>query len=178
MFRVVGVHVDSRHLLTVHCKRLLYSTGKSGRFNLLTSGLAIAGLATAFVLLFWNVQLQQQLSRVQQSLSINGRVFVLTGTGVPKASARLYILPDLQKGELEVSGLPPLAANRTYQLWFARPGQPTETGGAFRVDVQGHINTSIVVPVPLGEVTAIAVTEEQLPGSLRPTGKHLLDAKL
>ncbi|GEM_PF-4522956 len=140
-------------------------------------GLAFASLAVAFALVFWNVQLQQQLNRVQQTIRTNGQVFVLAGTGAPEARARLYIAPGLKTGELDVSGLPPLATDRTYQLWFARPGQPTETGGAFQVDAQGHIKTNIVVPVPLGEVSAIAVTEEQAPGVLRPTNIHLLDAK-
>ncbi len=138
-----------------------------------TAGLviALAGLA------FWNVQLQQQLSLVQQSANVNGRVFALAGTGIKEASARLYVEPGLQRGELDVTGLPLLPEDRVYQLWFARPGQPTETGGAFRVDAQGQVVAQVSVPVPLAEVSAIAVTEEAAPGVLRPTTKHLLDAK-
>lgn len=138
-----------------------------------TAGLvvALAGLA------LWNVQLQQQISRVQQSANVNGRVFALVGTGVKGASARLYVAPGLQRGELDVTGLPPLPEDRVYQLWFARPGKPTESGGAFRVDARGQAVAQVAVLVPLNEVSAIAVTEEAAPGVLRPTTPHLLDAK-
>lgn len=141
--------------------------------------LAFAAVAVVAIagLVLWNMQLQQQLQRMQQSALANGRVYALIGTGIEQASARLYVAPGWQQGELDVSNLPPLPPDRVYQLWFARPGQPTETGGAFRVDAQGKAVAQVTVPVPLDDVSAIAVTEEAAPGVQRPTTKHLLDAK-
>jgi Anti-sigma-K factor rskA, C-terminal len=93
------------------------------------------------------------------------------------AAARLYPTADAQRAQLAITGLPRLQPDRTYQLWFARPGRPTETGGAFRVDERGQALVPIVIPVPLDQVSAIAVTEEPMPASLRPTGQHLLDGR-
>jgi anti-sigma-K factor RskA len=132
----------------------------------------------------WNVQLQQQLLSTQSAANIELRAratqgpgIPLVGTGAVNAAARLYVGPDAQRAELAIVGLVPLAPGRTYQLWFARPGQPTETGGAFRVDERGQALVPVVVPVPLDQVSAIAVTEEPMPASLRPTGQHLLDGR-
>ncbi len=146
------------------------------------------GLAAALVVvsLAWNVQLQQQLTTLQQAANIDqrarvaegpGRAIALVGTGTPGASAHLYLDADGRQGELAITGLPLLRPDRTYQLWFARPGQPTETGGAFRVNERGQALAPVVIPVPLVQVSAIAVTEEAMPASLRPTGEHLLDWK-
>ena len=104
-----------------------------------------------------------------------GRIMPLAGTGAPGAGAQLYVLPNGRQAELVITGLPPLPADRTYQLWFARPGQPTITGGAFRVDSLGQAAAPVIVPAPLGQVSQIAVTEEPSPGSTAPTGQHLLD---
>ena len=138
--------------------------------------------------LAWNTQLQQQAislkqqsdvdQRARQPLSTStGRTIALEGTGEAGASVRIYLVEDGQRAELAISGLPTLPPNRTYQLWFARPGQPTETGGAFRVDERGRALAHVVIPVPLAQVSAIAITEEPMPASLRPPGAHLLDGK-
>jgi anti-sigma-K factor RskA len=124
----------------------------------------------------WNVQIQQQAVSIEARARA-GAGIVLAGTGVQSAAARLYVSSDVQRAELAVTGLPPLRPDRTYQLWFARPGQPTETGGAFRVDDRGQALVQVVIPVPLNQVNAIAVTEEPMPASLRPTGQHLLDGR-
>ncbi len=104
-----------------------------------------------------------------------GRVIPLVGTGQPGAAARLYVPTAGRGAELAVAGLPPLAQDRVYQLWFARPGHPTVTGGAFRVGPDGQAVTPVAIPVPLGEASAIAVTEEPAPASPGPTSEHLLD---
>ena len=84
-------------------------------------------------------------------------------------------MEDGRQAELALAGLRPLPADRVYQLWFAQPGQPTLTGGAFRVDVAGRAVTPVTIPAALAQVTAVAVTEEPAPGSPGPTGAHLLD---
>jgi hypothetical protein len=53
------------------------------------------------------------------------------------------------------------------------------TGGAFQVDAFGGALVAVNIPVPLEEVSNIAVTEEPVTEApeetLRPTGEHLLD---
>lgn len=104
-----------------------------------------------------------------------GRVLSLEGTGAPVSSARLFVVNNGSRAELVVDALPPLPAGRTYQLWFAEPGQPIRTGGVFNVNSQGDGLTRVTIPAPLERVTAVAVTQEPAPGSPGPTGLHLLD---
>jgi anti-sigma-K factor RskA len=143
---------------------------------------AVAALVAG--LLLWNMQLQREVARlrtpaldVEQLARIPGRIVSLAGTGTPGATGRLYVSADGQRGSLALVGLPSLPPDRVYQLWFARPGQPTVTGGAFRVNARGQTVAAVIIPAPLDEVRAIAVTEEPAPASPSPTGKHLLDAQ-
>lgn len=139
----------------------------------------------ALVLLIgWNVYLQQQLGALQNSRSMmdlarvpTGVVIPLIGSGVPEATARLYLAENQQEGVLAVRGLPPLPGDRVYQLWFAHPDNPTRTGGAFLVNNLGEAVVGIDVPYPLETVSAIAITEEPAPRSDSPTGAHLLDGE-
>jgi Anti-sigma-K factor rskA len=101
----------------------------------------------------------------------------LEGTGRPGASARLFVDRQGSWAWLAVAGLRPLPRERVYQLWFARPGEPTVSGATFRVDAEGGAVTPVRLPAALGTVSAIAVTEEAAPASLRPTGPHLLDGR-
>lgn len=142
-------------------------------------------MATVIVLLIgWNVYLQQQLGALQNSRSMmdlarvpTGVLIPLIGSGVPDATARLYLAENQQEGVLAVRGLPTLPDDRVYQLWFAQPDNPTRTGGAFLVNTQGEAVVGISVPYPLEAVSAIAITEEPAPRSDSPTGPHLLDGK-
>ena len=137
-------------------------------------------------LLVWNVVLQRDLTRrapgpapgpeVEALSRRPGRLVILAGTGQPGAHARLFVAVD-GGGHLAISGLTPLPRERTYQLWFIRTGASAVTGGAFRVDAHGLAWVKATVPASLDEVSAIAVTEEPAPGSVSPTGHHLLEAK-
>lgn len=141
-------------------------------------------LATlAASLLVWNVVLQLELTRrtpgpeVEALARRPGRLVILTGTGAPGASGRLLVAIDGHHGHLATAGLSPLPAERTYQLWFVRPGAATMSGGTFRVDSHGRAWTAITVPVSLDEARVIAITEEAAPGSVAPTGSYLLKAE-
>ena len=137
--------------------------------------------ALAASLLIWNVVLQLELTRrppgpeVEALARRPGRLVILTGPA--GASGRLLVAIDGLHGHLATAGLKPLAADRTYQLWFMRRGAPSMTGGTFRVDSRGRAWATITVPVSLDEAHAIAVTEEPAPGSAAPTGSYLLEAK-
>ena len=137
-------------------------------------------------LLVWNVMLQRELTRrspgpapgpeVEALSRRPGRLVILAGTGQPGASARLFVAVD-GGGHLAISGLAPLPRERTYQLWFIRTGAAAATGGTFRVDARGLAWVKATVPASLEEVNAIAITDEPAPGSVSPTGHHLLEAK-
>lgn len=139
----------------------------------------LSGLAAS--LLIWNVVLQLELTRrtpgpeVEALARRPGRLVILSGPA--GASGRLLVAVDGVHGHLATAGLRPLAADRTYQLWFVRAGAPSMSGGTFRVDSRGRAWATITVPVSLDEARVIAVTEEPAPGSAAPTGIHLLEAK-
>jgi anti-sigma-K factor RskA len=137
-------------------------------------------------LLIWNVVLQRELTRrapgpapgpeVEALSRRPGRLVILAGTGRPEASARLFVAVD-GGGHLAISGLTPLPRERTYQLWFIGTGASAVSGGTFGVDARGLAWVKATVPASLDEVSAIAVTEEPAPGSVSPTGRHLLEAR-
>ena len=137
--------------------------------------------ALAASLLIWNVVLQLELTRRPPAPEVEalarrpGRLVILMGPA--GASGRLLVAIDGLHGHLATAGLRPLAADRTYQLWFVRPGAPSMSGGTFRVDSRGRAWATITVPVPLDEARVIAVTEEPAPGSVAPTGSYLLEAR-
>jgi len=139
--------------------------------------------ALAATLLVWNVVLQLELTHrppgpeVEALARRPGRLVILTGTGMPGASGRLLVAIDGHHGHLATAGLSPLAAERTYQLWFVRPGAATVSGGTFKVDSRGRAWATITVPIPLDEARVIAITEERAPGSATPTGNYLLEAR-
>jgi len=139
--------------------------------------------ALAASLLVWNVVLQRELTHrppgpeVEALARRPGRLVILTGTGAPGASGRLLVAIDGHHGHLATAGLGALASERTYQLWFVRPGAPTVTGGTFRVDSRGRAWATIAVPISLDDARVIAVTEEPAPGSVAPTGNYLLEAR-
>jgi anti-sigma-K factor RskA len=139
--------------------------------------------ALAATLLVWNVVLQLELTRrpagpeVEALARRPGRLVIFTGTGTPGASGRLLVAIDGHHGHLATAGLSLLPPERTYQLWFVRPGAPPLTGGTFKVDSRGRAWATITVPGALDEARLIAVTEEPTPGSVAPTGNYLLEAK-
>lgn len=145
-----------------------------------------AGLAAAIVALVclgvWNAGLRRELERLRggdlgSDLASAARMVELDGSGVPGASARVFVDPGGERGRLALRGLPPLPSARIYQLWFKRQGGQPESGGVFRVDPSGSALVEVNVPVPLDQLVACAVTEEEAPGRSSPTGPHLLDLR-
>jgi anti-sigma factor RsiW len=144
-----------------------------------------AAVALAASLVLWNVVLQRELSRrspgpapgpdVEALSRRPGRLVILAGTGAPSANARIFVAVD-GGGHLAVSGLRPLPRERVYQLWFVQASAPTVSGSTFAVDATGRAWAKVTVPARFDDVRAIMVTDEPLPGSAAPTGRHLLDA--
>jgi hypothetical protein len=117
-------------------------------------------------------------------MSSPGRMVIFSGTGVPGANARLFVAIDGGHGHLAVSGLQPLQAGRTYQLWFFRGSASVGSRATFNVDRLGRAWVKVTVPAPFDDTRGIAITEETVPGGpgdpggpAAPTGPHLLDAQ-
>ncbi|MFN8634770.1 MAG: zf-HC2 domain-containing protein [Chloroflexota bacterium] len=103
-----------------------------------------------------------------------GQVLTMRGTGVPSASATLYVVGNSRQAEMSVNDLPPLPEGRVYQLWFVDSAQTIRTGGSFYVNQQGDTVARLTVPVPVNQLRSIAVTQEPAPNSRVPTGDHLI----
>jgi len=139
-------------------------------------------------LVIWNVTLQRELARrapgpspgpeVEALSRRPGQVVILSGSGVPGASARLFVASDGGHGHLAISGLPQLARDRTFQLWFVRRDGSAVSGATFGVDRSGRAWVSVDVPTPLTDLRATMVTEEPAPRSNIPTGKPLAEAQI
>jgi anti-sigma-K factor RskA len=152
---------------------------RRGRFRLAVIGWAAAMLVTLAAGLLagaWSVTGPHASPDMEVLARLpGGRVLALRGTGVPSASARLFVVESGRRAELAVDALPPLPPGRVYQLWFAEPGQTPRTGGAFTVGPSGDAVVQVTIPTPLERVQAVAVTQEPAPGLVSPTGAHLLD---
>ncbi|MEO7190780.1 MAG: anti-sigma factor [Vicinamibacterales bacterium] len=110
----------------------------------------------------------------------SGRVIKvdLRGQGTaPDAAARALVG---QGGGLVFNAdhLPPLARDRSYQLWVFAQGSSEPIGaGTFDVDASGSSTMAIGLPAGVTVVAALAVTDEPKGGSPRPTTSPLLLGK-
>lgn len=113
-------------------------------------------------------------SRVVELLRDPGtRVIALRGAGpIPEAAGRL-VWHATAGGHLYVTSLPPLPADKTYELWTISGSTP-RPAGLFGVDAKGTGGVR-VEPVP-GErpVDVFAVTIEPAGGVPAPTGPIVL----
>lgn len=83
---------------------------------------------------------------------------------------------DLSQAGINVRGLPPLPADRSYQVWFYGPGGTWVSGGTFGVDREGRADVIVRLPVALPSYDGCWVTEEPVGGSSAPSGQPILTA--
>jgi anti-sigma-K factor RskA len=101
-------------------------------------------------------------------------IWELAGTPeTPGARARLVGARDGHEAVLVVVGLHPLAADRAYQVWLLRGGQPLPNA-LFTVGPQGEGRQVIHAPERLGAFDQVEVTPEPATGSSAPTGPIVL----
>lgn len=109
----------------------------------------------------------------------DSRVVEMTATGAaPRARARLSYNRRTGVIELTVSGMPPLPAGKTYQLWLLIGGSPV-SAGTFNIGPGGRAMLHGQLAADALEASAFAVTLEPAGGSSKPTGpKYLLGSAL
>jgi len=139
-----------------------------------------AALAAAVIgLIVWNATLQARVSdsKVElPGLSAASQVVVveLVAAAAGGADGHVIMSQDRRQGGLVIGGLPELAADRSYQIWFVRADQTRVSAGTFGVDSLGQTVTLISVPQPVEGFGGVAITEEPGGGSPTPTGRDLL----
>jgi len=140
-------------------------------------GLASLGLIIA--LAAFNLSLWQRLNQLEFVTAPGGmRAIPLNGTDEASgATGFVLVAADGRNGALVVDGLPPLDADRQYQLWLIRDGHRT-SGAVFSTDEESYGGMRIKVAGSLLEYSAVGITIEPAGGSPQPTGVKVLGGPL
>ena len=140
-------------------------------------GLASLGLILA--LAAFNVLLWQRLNQLEFITSPGGmRAIPLSAVDATSgATGFIIVSANGDNGALVVDGLPPLDADRQYQLWLIRDGART-SGAVFSTDEENYGGTRVRVAGSLLEYSAVDITIEPTGGSSRPTGIAVLGGSL
>ncbi|HEX9942461.1 MAG TPA: anti-sigma factor, partial [Thermoanaerobaculia bacterium] len=99
---------------------------------------------------------------------------VLAGLGpATGAAGHTYVNPQTRDALFYAFNLPPLAPEKTYQLWFIAGGKPV-SAGTFSVDPRGTGSLRVERVVDAKDIQAWAVTVEPRGGVPQPTGEMVL----
>jgi len=140
-------------------------------------GLASLGLIIA--LAAFNLSLWQRLNQLEFVTAPGGmRAIPLSALDEASGATGFVIVgADGRNGAVVVDGLPPLDADRQYQLWLIRDGERT-SGAVFSTDEENYGGTRIKVAGSLLEYSAVDITIEPTGGSPQPTGTRVLGGTL
>lgn len=149
-------------------------------------------LATAAIAIIWVIALNLQVSRLRSEITaLNERLVAqsqsldqiiqnmpqtnpvitvsLRGTDEqPQAQGQLIANPNDQSAVLVISGLPPLAPGRTYQVWLI--GEAPVSAGLLTVDEKGQSVLIITSEEAIGSFNSVGISIEPEGGSPQPTG--------
>ena len=157
-----------------------------------STAVAIASIAVTFVLLRTNADLRQlaaelnsRIARLEvelagerttvATLTSASRVVQLAGQGSNvQASGRLFWDQQRKRWSLYIKDLPPVPADKSYQLWFVRKSGNPVSAQVFNTDANGSVVIDIPVPETIGDLQAAAVTTEPAGGVPQPTGPFSL----
>lgn len=153
------------------------ASGTASRFR--SSSTWILAVAAALVLLVGTVVMVRALDDGDAGPTVqavvdapDARTLVQTIDG---HRAEIVVSRSEDRVALRSSDLPPAPDGRTYQLWYARPGQGLVSAGLLAPGDDGH---AAVLEGPLGDATAVGLTVEPAGGSAEPTTEPLLVVEL
>ena len=144
-------------------RRATPATARPRRRLALWPAIAAALAIVAIGLLAWNVTLRDG----------GAREIAVAGNGDPSVTGKLRIGDD-GTAVLRVSGLPPTAPGKGYELWTIRDGAPRSEGFAARTE-SGEL---VVATADLDGVEALAITPEPRSNTLGPTGRKVVVVEL
>lgn len=151
-------------------------------------------LAAAALAMIWVIVLNIQVSRLRSEVSaLNERLAAqseslekivanlpqtnpssvvtvsLKGTAAqPQAQGQLLVNPNSQSAVLVVTGLPPLEAGKTYQVWLI--GNAPVSAGLLTVDENGQGVLIVTSTEAIGSFQSLGISIEPKEGSPQPTG--------
>jgi anti-sigma-K factor RskA len=149
-----------------------------GRLSVRRSWLPLAA-AAVLVLAFggWNLQLRRELSNQDQLVRLvaKGQPRELSANTLSAdVHGRAYLDPSTNEVALTISGLPQLASNRTYEIWFTRADGGLVRGGTFQTAADG--SGAVLASAPGGPqaYVGVGVTDEPFGGSGTPSTPMLM----
>src|SRR5207302_11301038 len=114
-------------------------------------------------------------SAIAMLTSPSNRVIDLAGQGTNmQASARIVVNQQEKRWVVYVRDLPPVSADKSYQLWFVpKSGNPI-SAKVFNTEMNGIAEIEVPVPNDLPDLKAAAVTTEPAGGLPQPSGAFAL----
>jgi hypothetical protein len=123
-------------------------------------------------------QVEAESRRLARTLSILAAPGVesvrLAAMGSSHSGGRAYVNPGDRKAVFYAFDLPPLAPDKTYQLWYIDDQDRKTSAGTFNVDAHGKALLVVDEPLPVERIQAWAVTLEPRGGMPQPTGPLVL----
>ena len=114
--------------------------------------------------------LNQIIQKLPQGTPSDTITVSLKGTDVqPQAQGQLIANPTSQSAVLVVTGLPPLEAGKTYQVWLI--GDAPLSAGLLTVDANGQGVLIITSTEAIGSFKSLGISVEPEGGSTQPTGE-------
>jgi anti-sigma-K factor RskA len=121
------------------------------------------------------VEIAENRTYIATLTSPDVRVVNLAGQGLNvQASGRIFWDQSKRKWLLYVRDLPPLPADKSYQLWFVPISGNPVSAVVFNTETNGSAEEAIDVPQGIAALKAAAVTTEPAGGLTQPTGPFAL----
>jgi anti-sigma-K factor RskA len=122
--------------------------------------------------------LRAQLAELQSAQRVSLMQITLLKSlldGSPDSAGVSVWDKEHQKGIFVADKLPPLADDKTYQLWILDPKYTTPvSAGIFAVDDQGHARVEFTPALPVDRSDRLAVSIERRGGAPQPEGRIVL----
>ncbi|MDQ4099921.1 MAG: anti-sigma factor [Chloroflexota bacterium] len=135
-----------------------------------------ATVVAVLALVVWNMRLQQEVGRARtiedMVMSDPDPKTLRPGPDVRGSHGRIFVKPDGQHALLVIENLKPAPAGKVYQVWVADERRQ-HSMKTFQVADQRE-ELMMEASVPLTTFKWIMVTEEDAPGSTKPSKKQVL----
>ncbi|MFF2496686.1 anti-sigma factor domain-containing protein [Peribacillus sp. NPDC058075] len=147
------------------------------QFTPVTSGLVLAALALAFVLLYSNIQLKKELAAVDLPMEVKTSLSLKPAdmTAVKmNTDGAAYILQQGEERRLivQIQNLPSLQESEVYQVWLLKDGKRTNAG-TFKPDEAGTGSLTYKLSIK-DKFNHIGITREQDANSTKPRGEKIV----
>ncbi|MDM5214169.1 anti-sigma factor [Peribacillus sp. NJ4] len=147
------------------------------QFTPVTSGLLLATLVLAFVLLYSNIQLKKELAAINLPMEVKTSLSLQPAdkTAVKmNTDGEAYIL---QQGEdrrliVQIQNLPSLKESEVYQVWLLKDGKRTNAG-TFKPDETGTGSLTYKLSIN-DQFNKIGITREPDSNSTKPRGEKIV----